>query len=183
MQAPSLAAPRAQAGGTTSSTIMVEWSPEPTATRFQLQFARNSLSAPWKTSSAAIVGGSSTYVLDELEPGTEYIVRIRAAYFREAVWGKFSVASAAMKTLEKCEDADGGVGDGGKDGSGDARQLHDDDDHGDADDAGGDHGAAPRLGSELEPDPSADSARAVRGGPRLGVRLGRRRRRSCRRRR
>ena len=85
---------------------MVQWDPEPTATRFQLQFARNSVSAPWKTASAAIGGSASSFLLDGLEPETEYIVRIRAAYFREAIWGKFSPASAAMKTLALTEEAE-----------------------------------------------------------------------------
>lgn len=70
----------------------------PTATAFQLQFALNSLSAPWKTASASIPGAQQRHTLEGLEPGTEYIARVRAAHFREAVWGGFSASSRPMRT-------------------------------------------------------------------------------------
>eukprot|EP00937_MAST-01D_sp_MAST-1D-sp2_P006620 g6620.t1 len=97
MQMP-IAAPRERPGTTTAHSIVVEWDADPTATRFQLQFALNSLSAPWKTAAVDISGGASSHNLSGLEPDTEYIVRLRAAYFREAIWGAFSPASAPVRT-------------------------------------------------------------------------------------
>jgi hypothetical protein len=79
------------AGHVTQTAIELKWAPNPVATKYHLQYSKNTSFDTWKTLSNNIT--ETNYVVGGLVPGQSYIFQLRAAYFKEGTWGAFSKSS------------------------------------------------------------------------------------------
>jgi small GTP-binding protein len=79
------------AGRLTQTSIELRWAPNPVATKYHLQYSKNTRFDAWKTLSNSIT--ETSYVVDGLVPGQGYVFQLRAAYFKENIWGAFSNSS------------------------------------------------------------------------------------------
>ena len=80
----------------TTTSIRVKWAPNPLANHYHLQFCKNTRFDTWKTAAQEITG--TEFLIENLLPATAYLVRLRAAYFKDNVWGAYSDNSEVMST-------------------------------------------------------------------------------------